>query len=154
MDSWMLSLRRGVVSGASASILSALALALCSQREARTPFAGVNAVSHWIWGDRAARQNAPSLKHTLLGYAIHHASASFWAVLFERFAGKLLDRRAIAPTLEAAAAASAIACFTDYQLTPHRLQPGYEMRLSRPSLALVYAAFGVGLAAGAMLNRR
>jgi hypothetical protein len=36
------------------------------------------------------------------------------------------------------------------------LRPGYEKRLSRPALALVYGAFGLGpgLAAGAMLCRR
>jgi hypothetical protein len=53
-----------------------------------------------------------------------------------------------------AAAASAVACFTDYQLTPPRLRPGFEERLSRTSLLMVYLAFGAGLAAGACLNRR
>ncbi len=45
-------------------------------------------------------------------------------------------------------------CFADYQLTPRRFQPGYEAHLSKPSLAVVYGAFGVGLALGAMLCRR
>lgn len=43
---------------------------------------------------------------------------------------------------------------TDYPLTPQRFQPGYEVHLSRPSLAVVYGALGVGLALGAMLSRR
>ncbi|MVW59083.1 hypothetical protein GPY61_03990 [Massilia sp. NEAU-DD11] len=43
---------------------------------------------------------------------------------------------------------------TDYPLTPQRFQPGYEVHLSKPSLAVVYGAFGVGLALGAMLSRR
>jgi hypothetical protein len=60
----------------------------------------------------------------------------------------------MAPTLAAAGATSAIACFADYQLTPERLHPGYEKRLSTPSLALVYGVFGLGLAAGAMMIRR
>lgn len=46
---------------------------------------------------------------------------------------------------------TALACFTDYQLTPPRLRPGFEQRLSRRSLLLVYGAFGIGLAAGAIL---
>ncbi|NHZ43156.1 hypothetical protein [Massilia aquatica] len=53
-----------------------------------------------------------------------------------------------------ASAASAVACFVDYRMTPDRLKSGYEQRLSRPSLALVYGAFGLGLAAGALLCRR
>jgi hypothetical protein len=57
-------------------------------------------------------------------------------------------------TLGMATAASAVACFADYQLTPDRFKPGYENHLSRPSLAVVYGAFGVGLAIGATLCRR
>ena len=117
-------------------------------------FAPTNAISHWLWGDKAARRDALSWRYTLIGYAIHHASATFWAVLFERVMGNRLNQQQAARTLQAATAASAVACFTDYQLTPHRLHPGYEMRLSTPALALVYGAFGLGLAAGAMLCRR
>ena len=43
---------------------------------------------------------------------------------------------------------------TDYPLTPQRFQPGYEVHLSKPSLAVVHGAFGVGLALGAMFSRR
>ena len=47
--------------------------------------------------------------------------------------------------LTAALLSSAVACFVDYQLTPQRLQPGFEKRLSTPSMVAVYAAFGLGL---------
>ena len=154
MQPWKKSLQRGMVSGTASSLLSTVALAGLGKAETGSPYAPTNAISHWLWGDRAARHDRPSARHTLVGYAIHHASATFWAVLFERFAGNKLDQASPARTLQAAGAASAVACFTDYQLTPHRLHPGYEMRLSRPSLALIYGAFGVGLAAGALLCRR
>lgn len=154
MENWKTALRRGLLSGASASLLSTAALALLGKGETGSMFAPTNAISHWIWGDQAAQRGRASLRYTLTGYLIHHASATFWALLFERFMGDKLDRRSVARTLQAATAASAVACFTDYQLTPRRLRPGYEMRLSRPSLALVYGAFGLGLAAGALLSRR
>ncbi|MFC0134828.1 hypothetical protein [Massilia eurypsychrophila] len=67
--------------------------------------------------------------------------------------GDRLDRIGPAPTLAAATATSALACFTDYQLTPQRLKPGYEKRLSKPALAVVYGAFAAGLAVGALLTR-
>ena len=153
LPSFALSLRHGALSGSLASLLSAAALALCGRRETGSAFAAVNAVSHWLWGDQAARRDDATLRHTLVGYVIHHCSAIFWGVLFERYAARILDRRRVASTV-AAAGATAVACFTDYQLTPHRLQPGYEMRLSRPSLLLVYGAFGMGLAAGALWLRR
>lgn len=57
-------------------------------------------------------------------------------------------------TVAAAAATSAVACFTDYRLTPRRLQPGFEQRLSTASLTAVYAAFAFGLAAGALAAHR
>ena len=145
MPSLPATLRHGALSGSLASLLSAAALALCGRRETGSVFAAVNAVSHWLWGDEAARRDDASLRHTLVGYVIHHCSAMFWGVLFERYAARILDQRRVAST---------VACFTDYQLTPHRLQPGYEMRLSRPSLLLVYGAFGIGLAAGALWLRR
>lgn len=154
MESWKIAMRRGMLSGSSASVLSTLALAAMGKRETGSMLAPTNAVSHWIWGDEAARHNAPSLRYTLVGYAIHHASATFWAVLLERLMGARLDRKDLPTTLAVSAAASAVACFTDYQLTPERLHPGYEKRLSRPALALVYGAFALGLAAGAVAIRR
>jgi hypothetical protein len=154
MEPWKTALQRGLVGGAASSLLSTAALAALGKREAGSAFAPTNAVSHWIWGDRAARHDGPSARYTLPGYLIHHGSATFWSVIFERLCGDLLDRKEPATTLGVATAASAVACFTDYQLTPRRLHPGYEKRLSRPALALVYGTFGVGLALGAMLCRR
>jgi hypothetical protein len=154
MENWKTALRRGAVGGVTSSLASTAALALMGEREADTPYGPTNAISHWIWGDKAARHDDPSVRYTLPGYLIHHGSAMFWSVLFERFCGDLLDRRKASTTLGVATAASAVACFVDYQLTPQRLKPGYEQRLSRPALALVYGAFGLGLAAGAMLCRR
>jgi len=154
MQSWKTSMQRGMVSGTTSSLLSTLVLAATGKGETNSMFAPTNAISHWIWGDKAARRDAPSLRYTLTGYLIHHLSATFWAVLFERFMGDKLDTKNTATALQAATAASAVACFTDYQLTPKRLHPGYEKRLTRTSLAVVYGAFGLGLAAGALLARR
>lgn len=154
MEDWNTALRRGVVSGAASSALSTAALAALGKAGTGSMFAPTNAISHWLWGEKAARRDRPSMRYTATGYLIHHASATFWAVLFERFAGRRLDRKEPGATLAAATAMSAVACFVDYQLTPRRLHPGYEKRLSKPSLAVVYGAFGLGLAAGALMARR
>jgi hypothetical protein len=154
MESWNTAFRRGLVGGVTSSLLSTVALALLGRRQAGSAYAPTNAVSHWIYGEEALREDTPTLRHTVPGYLIHHGSATFWSVLFERMCGHLLDRKETATTLGVATAASAVACFADYQLTPKRFQPGYEQHLSRPALAVVYGAFGVGLALGAMLCRR
>ncbi len=154
MDNWKVTIGKGMLPGALASTASAAVLALCSRKESGSMFAGANAVSHWLWGDKAFRRDTPSWKYTLVGYGIHHASSLFWAALFEQAAGKVLARRSTRATLAASAAATAVACFVDYQMTPKRLRPGFEQRVSRGSLALVYVAFGLGLAAGALINHR
>jgi hypothetical protein len=154
MSDWTTSLQRGLVGGATSSIVSTAALAMLGRTEAGSAFAPTNAISHWIWGDEAAEHDGFSLKYTITGYAIHHVSATFWAVLFEKLAGEKLDRKDLRVTLATSAATSAISCFVDYKLTPERLKPGYEKRLSKKSLAGVYAAFAVGMALGAIALRR
>lgn len=154
MEPWKTAWRRGLVGGAVASLLSTFAMSALGKRESGSPYAATNAVSHWFWGDQAFRQHAPSTRYTLPGYLIHHGCAVFWAVIFERLCGHLLDRKEPPLTLGVATSAAAVACLVDYQCTPRRLQPGYEAHLSRPSLAVVYAGFGLGLALGAMLCRR
>ena len=154
MDNWKTAMQRGMVSGTTASLLSTAVLGALGKGENNSMFAPTNAISHWLWGDKAALQNRPSLRYTVTGYLIHHASATFWAVLFERLMGEKLNSKRMATTLPASLAAASVACFVDYQMTPARLKPGYEQRLSRPSLAIVYGAFALGLAAGALASRR
>lgn len=154
MNTWNSSIRRGAVSGSLTAVLSALTLGALGKHDSGSAIAPINSVSHWLYGEKAKQQDKASARFTIPGYLTHHISAIFWAVLFERFAGRLLDRKDPVATLEAAAATSAIACFVDYKLTPQRLQPGFEARLTRTSMVGVYAAIGLGLALGAMLVRR
>jgi hypothetical protein len=154
MEPWKTAWQRGLVGGLTSSLLSTAALAALGKREAGSAYAPTNAVSHWLWGDEAAAHREISARYTLPGYLIHHGSAMFWSVIFERLCGEVLDRKNPALTLGVGTAASAVACFVDYRLTPDRLKPGYEKHLSPQSLAVVYGAFGVGLALGAMLCRR
>ena len=154
MNALMTSLKRGAAAGATASTMSAVALALLGKKNQDSPLGPINAVSHWIYGEKATRKDQASLKYTLPGAIIHYASATMWGVVFEGLFRRVLDRKKPVSTLEAAAATTAMACFVDYQLTPKRLTPGFEERLSKSDLAIVYAAFGIGLAAGALMSRK
>jgi hypothetical protein len=87
-----------------------------------------------------------SARYTLLGYAIHHASSLLWATVYERFVGHKAERKEALPAIAGGFAVAGLACFVDYKLTPYRLQPGFEKRLSTPSMALVYGSFGLALA--------
>lgn len=93
------------------------------------------------------------MRHTGTGFAVHHASSLFWAALYELVQAR---RRRVSPstlTMDAAAV-TAVAAVVDLKLVPERLTPGFERRLSRPSLAAVYVAFGIGLASSALWRRQ
>lgn len=152
-DEWLRAGRQALVSGTLASVLSTAVLALLGKSTLGKPVAPTNATSHWLWGEQAYGEHDASLRYTGIGYATHHASAVMWATIFERW---LNHTRALRTSeiVRDAAAMTAIASFVDYQLTPPRLRPGFEQHLSRGELVGVFAAFGVGLALGAMLNRQ
>lgn len=145
------SVRQALVAGSLASLLSAGVLALAGRRENRSAAAPINAVSHWYWGDRALHRRGTDARHTLVGYLIHHSASLFWAGLHAWATREIPVLRTPTGAIAGSVPAAAIACFVDFRLTPHRLTPGFEHRLSRPALAGVYAAFAVGLAAGTLL---
>jgi hypothetical protein len=143
--SWAGTLRSALVSGSFASAASTVALAAAGRRELGDPAAPLNGPSQWVWGRDAAYRDGFTLRHTALGYGIHHLASVLWALLFERMA----NRRAALP---AAIATASLACIVDNSCRPRRFRPGFEKRLSVPSLFLVYAAFAAGLAAAALIR--
>jgi hypothetical protein len=152
MNDWKAAARDALVSGSMASVTSTAALMACGDAEIGRPFAPTNAVSHWFFGAPATRADRFSLRHTVVGYLTHHCAAVFWAICHEKLLGSARAARAgPVPALAGAAATTALAYFVDYRLTPRRLMPGYEQRLSRRSLFAVYASFGAGLALGGAL---
>ncbi|MFY3138329.1 hypothetical protein ACOTFF_14160 [Achromobacter xylosoxidans] len=146
MHEWRRALVEGIGRGAVASGLSTLALIALAHRQTGRPAAATNATSQWIWGEPALRADAPSWRHTVPGYLIHHAASVFWAVLHARARRSAPLRDTVVPAWAEGAAVAAVACFADYVLTPRRFRPGFEHRLSRGALLVVYAAFGLGIA--------
>lgn len=153
MKPWSVALRDGLCSGSVAAIASAIVLGLAGRNAACSAAAPINAPSRWIWGNPALRACAPSLRHTAVGYAIHHAASVFWGVIYERYLAADRDSGALRVT-GGAVATAALACLVDYRLTPTRLQPGFERHLPQRALAGVYAAIAVGLAAATLAHRR
>ena len=147
-------LRRAMFSGASASITSALALSICSRIDEGSYAGGLNGPSQWLWGEAEAYTRKPSVRHTVVGYAIHHMTAVFWAVLYERTFGESVARKTPSRRCAEAALSSAGAYVVDYYLTPRRLRPGFEKHVSTPSMFAVYGAFALGLAAASIIRDR
>lgn len=154
MKSWPQALRDGAASGTVAGLTSLGMLAWRGREETGSAFAPVNAPSHWIWRDRALRQNGPSWRYTLVGLLVHQGASVFWGVLYERYlAGRNVAQPAVAD-LRDAAVATAAAATVDLVMTPRRFTPGFEKRLSPRGLLWVYAGFAVGMALGSRALRR
>lgn len=142
-----------LLTGTLASVGSAAVLAWRGRRENGRALGPLNAPAHWLWGGESLRRDGASLRHTLTGVLIHHASSLFWAVFYE-----VLRLRRTRPTpvnaMADAAAITAVAAAVDLRLVPQRLTPGFERRISRRGLVWVYASFAAGLALGACFRRR
>lgn len=152
-ETWWKAIPNGVVSGTVASIASTISLLVLGRVELSETAAPLNGPSQWIWGMRAPFQNHFSFQYTLAGYAIHHAASVFWAILYERLRQRLLQgaQEKNKPLLAPAAVITTAAYVVDFNLTPRRLTPGFEKRLSKRGLFIVYGTFALGLAAGAWI---
>ena len=152
MIDWPRTMRSALVSGSSASLASAVALGVAARLEGKRALQPINATSHWLHGDAAASHTGLDWTHTGVGYATNHLASIFWAVFFETW----LQRRRLQGRgllLRDALVMSVIAAAVDYQATPRRFTPGWELVLSRKGMALGYAGLAIGLAAGARRSR-
>jgi hypothetical protein len=143
---------RALVSGGLAAIAVTLVASLAARRASGSAAAALNATSHVLWGERAGRQDAYSAKYTATGFATNYGASIFWALFYEALArGK---RRTPLRALLDGAVISSAAYVTDYHIVPKRLTPGFELRISRAALALVYAALALGLSARDLVSRK
>jgi hypothetical protein len=136
-----------------AAVLSTAVLLWRGRAEARRASAPINAISHRFWPEEALQRDEPSLKHTGTGVALHYGSSLLWSTAY----GWMRARRYRPTPLNAAvdaAAVTALAALVDFAVVPKRLAPGFERRLSKPSLGIVYSGFAVGLAIGGLIALR
>ena len=150
MKTWSEAAKDSTFTGSVASAATAAVAAALGKAEAGSAWAPLNAVSHAIWGDRAARRSGFSGKYTLTGTALNQGGAMFWALVYEKVFGRT---RSLPGALLGGAAVAALAFVVDYYVVPKRLTPGYEKRLSPRALAGIYGALALGLGASTILRR-
>lgn len=159
-------LRRAVISGTVSGLATAGVASFAGKHENGSYAAPLNATSHIIWGEEAAYHDRPSLKYTLTGFLLNHASTIFWASFYEKLFGRHGVRQRmqrlpftvspgpvflVKPLCRGATVATA-AYIIDYHLIPKRFTPGFEKRVSGKSLTAIFAALAVGLAARDMID--
>lgn len=153
MKSWRQALRDSLVPGAVAALATCTTIVMRGRHDSGNPIAPINASSHAIWGDGAASVGQATLRHTLPGVLINVGASLWWALVCQKLFGAAVDRRGLPTALLAGAATSGLAYVTDYKVLPHRLTPGWELRLTNRSLAMSLGAMAAGLALGSMLTR-
>lgn len=141
-----------VISGTVASFATTAALAVLAKAEGKGALQPLNSTSHWLHGEEAGRVRRADAAHTLVGYGTHYASAFFWAVPFEAWLHAGQSRTSLR-ILRDASVVAAFAAAVDYGIMPKRLTPGWEIALSRRSVAATFVAMALGLAAGAIITR-
>ena len=145
-------LRNALASGAAATATSTTALAAMAVLEGKGPAQPLNATSHMLYGDEAATFRDADVDHTIIGLGTHAAATIFWAAAFEASLALRPTRDPIA-IAGRAASIGLLAAMVDYTITPKRFTPGWELVLSKRSMAVVYGAMAAGFA-GAALRRR
>lgn len=139
-------------SAAATAATTATTMALGAMRD-ESAWAPLNAVSHILWGDEAARHTEPSAGYTATGAALNGGAMVTWAIAYT--AVRRLLPPGPASSVAAGAGVAAAAYLIDYHVVPKRLTPGFEKRLSGRSMFWIYAALAVSLAASqASSNRR
>ncbi len=143
--------RSAVVMGVVAALVSAAALGAVAKMEGKGALQPINATSHWLNGDEAAKVELPTARHTFVGFATHLLSAIFWAAPFEAWLA-INPPRTLGNLLRDSAVMAGVAAVVDYGATPKRFTPGWELALSKGGMFVAYLAFTLGLAGGAMAS--
>ncbi|MEK8090853.1 hypothetical protein [Thermithiobacillus plumbiphilus] len=154
MKSWQVAMKDAAISGGFAAMAVNATTAVLGRAETGHALAPINAVSHVLWGDRAAEMDQASMKYTFNGLAINSGAAVFWATIYEKFFGEAADRRDLPLALLGGGLVGGMAYVVDYHLVPERLTPGYDKRLSGKSMAVLYGALALGLTIGALLRKQ
>jgi len=139
----------GLKTGAILSATTVAAIMLAGERETGSPWAAVNAICHIVDGDDVSQPSDFSPRESVLGLALNSSIMFAWAGLYEAALAVSRKSGGVAP----AAAAVTAAYVIDYKLVPPRFTPGIEKKISRGSIAAIYAVLGLTLALSPLWNR-
>ena len=151
---WQDAVRSAAVSGSIAAASTSAYVAAAGARDTGSAIAPINATSHIAWGESAGDVETVDARHTLLGATLNLGACVFWASFYERFFGRAADRGDMGTALLGGGLVAAAAYVTDYHVVPKRLTPGWESRISQPSLFAAYAVLALSLPLRGLLRRR
>lgn len=141
---------RALLASAVSSAATTAALCGFSSKDTGSSAAALNAVSHILWGDKAAKHNQWDVRHTLAGTLLNAGAMGMWSGVLAFFP----QPRSLFGAVRNATLVSGLAYVTDYHVVPRRLNPGFEQRLSSKSLFGTYAVLAAALAVSDFALRR
>ena len=121
-----------------------------SKLETGSASAGLNATSHILWGDEAARVDGFEPKYTLVGALLNAGAMVAWSVFHEAMPRTSGPFTALTKGL----LTSGVAYLTDYRVVPARLTPGFEKRFSPRGMAWMYGVLGAAFGFAGVLAAR
>lgn len=154
MNEWRAAIRGGLLSGTLAGLGMAAGVAWCGKAVTGHSLAPVNAISHMVWGNRAAKADRFSFKYTATGLMLNQVACIFWAILFERLVSHQDQNGRVGRDLEHGILISVLAYVTDYHLVPQRFSPGFELRLPSSTFPVLYSALALSLAGGVRMRKK
>jgi hypothetical protein len=127
--------------------------ALLRARRGEPVAASLNAESHVLWGDEAARHDDVTPAYTGVGAATHLGACLFWSAIYEAAMGDAA-KTTTNTDYAGAAAVAAGAYVIDYHVVPKRFTPGFEMRFSAGDMLAFFATLTATLPLRRLLARR
>ena len=132
-------LRDGVKTGTTAAVVVTAAILAAGKVETGDMWGPLNDVSHVVLGEEKSHVDGFRPGTTLLGLALQVAAMESWGIFYHL----LFGRPRFPKSVITAAVAAALIYGIDYRLLPRRFTPGFEHRLSRPGLFLIYAVLAL-----------
>jgi hypothetical protein len=142
------SIREILIIGAVSSLTVAATAGVCGKTEGQSAWRPINAISHIVWGRKAAQKNLLTPRYTGVGLVLNGVACGFWAWLYRHCRRSMTSSDSFLLSVGSGIAISMLAYVTDYYVVPRRFTPGFELTLSRRSFPWLYGALAVGLFTG------
>ena len=146
--------KNALISGTIVGIATGIAGSVYAMADRKNPVAPINAVSHIVWGKEAIRRDDVTLKYTGTGALLHYFSSIWWALVYESWFGRKAEKKGARNALKNGVIVSGLAYIVDYHLIPDRLSPGFETRLSKYSLPLMFGVIALTLPLRSIVKHR
>jgi hypothetical protein len=143
-------MRNALATAGLTTAATTLAALIISKSETGSAAAGLNATSHILWGDEAARVDGFEPKYTVVGGLINAGAMLAWSVVHEAIPR---PRGTFAPITKGLLT-SGVAYLTDYRVVPARLTPGFEKRFSPRGMAWMYGVLGAAFGLAGLFAAR